>query len=179
MWFHLWLLFNGCESVSDLSWLFIQQELLLFALPHNLTVVKMIFAPQTAANVPIPLHSCLQKVYRGKAGVTFSFYMKILFIICVHDDFIKPSFQHFDNFLLEENCQIPYQFFFSVMFLTYNSLWNPSTPQYSGNTWMDDFLLPTRLCSIRVFLVHNIHGVRLHVNFQIRCIRKTGCFLQF
>lgn len=112
MWFHLWLLFNGCESVSDLSWLFIQQELLLFALPHNLTVVKMIFVPQTAANVPIPLHSCLQKVYRGKAGVTFTFYMKILFIICVHDDFIKPSFQHFDNFLLEENCQIPYQFFF-------------------------------------------------------------------
>lgn len=56
-----------------------------------------------------------------------------------------------------------------------------SQGHYSGNTWMDGFLLLTRFCSIYFFqsfavcMAWDSHAV----NFQIPRIRKYGRFLQF
>lgn len=53
---------------------------------------------QTAANVPVQLHSSLQKLYSREADVTLTFYMKMSYIISFHDYLVEPSAWYFDNF---------------------------------------------------------------------------------
>lgn len=113
MWFHLWLLWM---AVSDLSWLFIKQELLIFALLHSLRVFKMTFSPQTPG-IPV----CRRYIEEKQVWLT-------LFVWRYYTSSVKPSTQYFDNSQLEENWQIPYPSLFFAMFLMYNSLWKSSTP---------------------------------------------------
>lgn len=164
MWFHLWLPFNGYESVTDLSWFFRQQGLLLFALLPNLMMDKMAFVTQTATNVPIQLHSSLQKVYSREADVTLIFYMKILYVFCFHDDLVKPSAWCFDNFLLGENCQIPYNSFFLVRFLPYYFLRKPSTANETVlgiPGWMVFFCLLDFVAFFFFSVICSMYGMRL------------------
>lgn len=192
MWFHLWLLFNGYESVSDLSWLLRQEGLVLSALLHNLTMDKMSFVIHTAANVPMQIHSFFAEGTEQRSRCHSLFMWRyqtssVSMMIWSNPDALTISLTILPDTLrisyLGKATRVHNYFFFhsevSAILFPVKTL--HSQGHYSGNTWMDGFLLLTRFCSIYFFqsfvvcMARDSHAV----NFQIPRIRKYGRFLQF